>query len=96
MTLSLDLEENKAILPPTEAKAPVKKSFFRVWGPALIAIVGVLAVNLALLGPTGGNVPDLTDGRLAAKAEADRRINAVLEMDINVEADLAVTKAGHR
>uniref|UniRef100_A0A6V2C2E0 Citrate transporter-like domain-containing protein n=2 Tax=Ditylum brightwellii TaxID=49249 RepID=A0A6V2C2E0_9STRA len=96
MTLSLDLEENKAMLPPTEAKAPVKKSFFRVWGPALIAIVGVLAVNLALLGPTGGNVPDLTDRHLAAKAEADRRINAVLEMDINVEADLAVTKAGHR
>jgi len=69
-----------------EAK-PVKTSFFRKWGPALIAIAGVIAVNVALLGPKLNNIPALTESQLNARKLGAERTAAVLKMDFDPKVD---------
>jgi len=65
-----------------EAKPASKKpSFFRKWGPALIAITGVLAVNVALLGPSLNQIPALSEQQLNARKLGQERTQAVLDMD---------------
>jgi len=49
----------------------------------MVAIAGVIAVNAALLGPTGGNIPALTDRHLTSQKLAEKRTKAVLEMDFD-------------
>ena len=61
---------------------PIQRSFFRKWGPALIAIAGVIAVNIALLGPSLNNIPSLTPQQLHARKLGEERTKAVLEMDV--------------
>jgi len=46
---------------------PMKRSFMRKWGPAIVAIVGAIAVNVALLGPTGHKLPSLSEKQLYAR-----------------------------
>ena len=65
-----------------------KPSFLRRWGPALVAIAGVLAVNALLLGPTGAKVPALNSRQLAARSARDERTQAVLDMEWDHAADL--------
>lgn len=65
-----------------------KPSFMRRWGPALVAIAGVLAVNALLLGPTGSRVPSLSPRQLAARDAREERTQAVLDMEWDHEADL--------
>ena len=78
-----DVEEST--MHPTQAQGnPVeKRSSLRTWGPAMVAIAGVIAVNAALLGPTGGNIPALTDRHLTSQKLAEKRTKAVLEMDFD-------------
>ena len=66
---------------------PMKRTFLRKWGPALLAIAGVAAVNVALLGPTGQNIPELTKQQLNIRKLSDERTAAVLAMDFDARAD---------
>ncbi len=71
---------------PNEAK-PVRRSFLRKWGPALLAIAGVIAVNVALLGPTGHKIPALTEEQLYVRKLGEARTKAVLAMEANPDVD---------
>ena len=44
-----------------EKAAPKKVSSLRRWGPAMIAIAVVVAVNAYIVGPTGNNMPAVSD-----------------------------------
>jgi len=86
-----DVECSRATAPDAtnEPRTPASKpSFLRKWGPALVAIAGVIAVNALLLGPTGSRVPSLSARQLAAKSMREERTQAVLDMDWDHEADL--------
>lgn len=88
-----DVECSGAAAPETAAanasRTPAAKpSFMRRWGPALVAIAGVLAVNALLLGPTGSRVPSLSPRQLAARDAREERTQAVLDMEWDHEADL--------
>mmetsp|Transcript_19274 Transcript_19274/g.28261 ORF Transcript_19274/g.28261 Transcript_19274/m.28261 type:complete len:643 (+) Transcript_19274:32-1960(+) len=65
-------------------------SSLRKWGPAIFAAVGVLALNAALLGPTGNKIPALTERHLAFQKLANERTAAVLEMEFDEENDRKV------
>ena len=65
-----------------------KPSFARKWGPAMIAIAVVVAINAALLGPTGSKIPALSERHEAARELREARTQAVLDMDYDPEADL--------
>jgi len=84
MTSSLfDIETSERNVDDSQSKnkAPKKVSFLRKWGPALIAIAGVIALNAALLGPSGQNVPALTEKQQRRHMLAEERTNAVLSME---------------
>eukprot|EP00573_Skeletonema_grethae_P005736 CAMPEP_0201691918 /NCGR_PEP_ID=MMETSP0578-20130828/4936_1 /ASSEMBLY_ACC=CAM_ASM_000663 /TAXON_ID=267565 /ORGANISM="Skeletonema grethea, Strain CCMP 1804" /LENGTH=645 /DNA_ID=CAMNT_0048177203 /DNA_START=15 /DNA_END=1952 /DNA_ORIENTATION=- len=85
-----DVESNDATVAPLSNKqaATKKTSFLRRWGPALAAIAGVIAVNVALLGPTGGKIPALNERQLSAQNRRLERTQAVLDMEWDHEADL--------
>lgn len=70
-----------------EANKPVRRSFLSRWGPALLAIVGVIAVNVALLGPSGGKIPALSEQQLYARKLGQERTQAVLSMESNPQLD---------
>ena len=80
----MDIETN-GVSPA--APKPVKTTFLRRWGPALIAVVGVIAVNVALLGPTGERVPALTERQMEVRALQEERTVAVLEMKVDNSLD---------
>lgn len=65
----------------------IKRSFFRKWGPALVAIAGVVAVNVAQLGPKGERMPALTEQHLQVRQLQEERTNAILEMDFDADED---------
>jgi len=79
---------------PTTAVAPVttevKQSSLRTWGPALVAIFGVLALNAALMGPTGHKIPALSERHLMTQRIAEERTAAVLAMDFKHAEDVKV------
>ena len=86
-----DVECSRAAAAPEAGEGrqvPPRMSFFRKWGPALIAIAGVLAVNALLLGPTGSRVPSLSSRQLAAKNVREERTQAVMDMEWDHAADL--------
>lgn len=66
---------------------PVKRSFMRKWGPALLSILAVIAVNVALLGPSGHKIPSLSPQQVHARKLADERTEAVLAMEFDPKAD---------
>mmetsp|Transcript_29638 Transcript_29638/g.62327 ORF Transcript_29638/g.62327 Transcript_29638/m.62327 type:complete len:647 (+) Transcript_29638:165-2105(+) len=94
--------ESKAATPMESAEPTLKQqkknSWFRTWGPALIAIAGVIAVNAALLGPTGQRIPALNEKQLHAQSRRLERTQAVLDMEWDHEADMkrGVHKVGSR
>ena len=57
-----------------------KMPFFRKWGPALIALVGVFALNASLFGPTFSDMPEMSDKVLNRRALAEKRTAEVLAM----------------
>eukprot|EP00563_Minutocellus_polymorphus_P005992 CAMPEP_0181031000 /NCGR_PEP_ID=MMETSP1070-20121207/6010_1 /TAXON_ID=265543 /ORGANISM="Minutocellus polymorphus, Strain NH13" /LENGTH=655 /DNA_ID=CAMNT_0023108371 /DNA_START=210 /DNA_END=2177 /DNA_ORIENTATION=- len=86
MMSPLDVE---AAPPATmEAAVPAKPTFGRKWGPALLAIAVVVAINAALLGPTGSKIPALSERHEMARDLREARTQAVLDMDYDPEADL--------
>lgn len=81
--------ESKAAGSELESNStPKKTSFLRKWGPAIVAIAGVIAVNAHLLGPTGHKIPELNSRQLAAKSAREERTQAVLDMEWDHAADL--------
>jgi len=89
-TSPLDIECSSAS-PAGERQQRSKQpqpTFLRRWGPALAAVAGVLAVNAALLGPTGSRVPALTDKQIRARSLREERTDAVLNMEWDHAADL--------
>jgi Na+/H+ antiporter NhaD/arsenite permease-like protein len=67
--------------PVADARAIIvapKQSFLRRWGPAIAAIAGVVAVNAALLGPTGSRMPELSQRQLF-KEQLSKDRNAAIE-----------------
>uniref|UniRef100_A0A7S3QFA9 Citrate transporter-like domain-containing protein n=1 Tax=Chaetoceros debilis TaxID=122233 RepID=A0A7S3QFA9_9STRA len=63
-----------------------KQSFMRKWGPALVAIAGVIALNFALIGgPSFSNVPALNEKQLFARKLGAERTAAVEAMDFDFE-----------
>ena len=72
----------------TRQKSPPKPSFLRKWGPALAAVAGALAVNAALLGPTGSRVPALSPEQIRGRELRMERTRAVLDMEWDHAADV--------
>jgi hypothetical protein len=64
-----------------------KGSFLRKWGLALFAISGVIAINVALLGPTGSNIPAVSEQRNTANKMGKDRSLSVLEMESNIKTE---------
>jgi Na+/H+ antiporter NhaD/arsenite permease-like protein len=80
-----------AIVTNDPVKMPMKKaSSLRTWGPAMVAVAVVLAVNVALLGPTGGQIPALSETHQNFKIAAEERTRAVLDMDSHWKDDLLI------
>ena len=63
----LDVEAAPLAADATSKVVPNKPSTLRKWGPALLAIVAVLLINVTLLGPTGNSIPALTERHVAAR-----------------------------
>ncbi len=83
----MDIEKNTSMV--EAVSKPVKMSFWRKWGPALIAIAGVLALNASLLGPTGSKIPELSERRLQHRALAEQRTAEVAAMAPSADFDVA-------
>lgn len=81
----MDIETDRNV--NMTAEKPVKRSFLRKWGPALFAIAGVIAINVALLGPSGQRIPELNARQLNVRQLERERTEAVLNMDYDEAAD---------
>jgi Na+/H+ antiporter NhaD/arsenite permease-like protein len=91
MTVLFDVESTVA------TKQPVKKaSFFRTWGPAVIAMGLVIVINAALLGPMGHKIPALSEKHINRRNLAEARTAFVKEMDFDAIADVKRSKFGPR
>lgn len=77
----MDIENNTQ----AAVSQPVKMSFMRKWGPALLAVAGVFALNASLFGPTGSNMPELSDSQLNRRALIEKRNAEVLSMAPSAE-----------
>mmetsp|Transcript_20399 Transcript_20399/g.38159 ORF Transcript_20399/g.38159 Transcript_20399/m.38159 type:complete len:651 (+) Transcript_20399:65-2017(+) len=75
-----DIEKSTVVDEVTKPTAPAKMSFLRKWGPALLAVAAVFALNASLLGPTGNKMPELSDATLNRRALAEKRTAEVLAM----------------
>jgi len=77
-----DVETNILASPPSiEKKTRTNFSFLRTWGPCIVAIVGVIAVNVALLGPTGNKIPELNEKHFKRRALQEERTATALDME---------------
>lgn len=81
----MDIETN---VPPTVTKT-AKMTFLRKWGPSLLAIAAVFALNASLLGPTGNKIPELSEKVLQHRALAEQRTAQVTTMSPTVDFDIA-------
>ena len=83
MTSTLYDEETIAAPAITEdvQKAPKKVSSLRRWGPAMIAMAVVVAFNAYMIGPTGNNMPALTEKAQRKLELIEARNLAVMEME---------------
>jgi len=73
----MDIEKNGSV---EAVKPPAKMTFLRKWGPALLAIAGVLALNASLLGPTGSKIPELSQAHMQKRALTEQRTAEVVAM----------------
>jgi Na+/H+ antiporter NhaD/arsenite permease-like protein len=87
MTSTLYDEECNAAPAIEERKVIKKVSSLRTWGPAMIAMALVIALNAALMGPTGANVPALDEKALNRRALSEARTEAVNAMPSDEKAD---------
>eukprot|EP00934_Nitzschia_sp_Nitz4_P001912 Nitzschia sp. Nitz4//scaffold22_size323478//127831//130114//NITZ4_000526-RA/size323478-snap-gene-0.502-mRNA-1//1//CDS//3329542992//1912//frame0 len=71
----MDIEQNAAEV----GRKPVKMTFLRKWGPALLAIAGVLALNLAMFG-TSSYEPKISQTRAVHNAKFDALMEQVHAM----------------
>jgi len=62
------------------SKPDVKMTFFRKWGPTLVALVAVFALNVALFGPTFSDMPEMSQKTINRRALAEKRTADVLAM----------------
>jgi Na+/H+ antiporter NhaD/arsenite permease-like protein len=76
----LDIEKSTVVEELAKPSSPTKMSFLRKWGPALVAIAAVFALNGSLLGPTGNKVPALSQSSLNKRALIEKRNAEVLSM----------------
>jgi len=81
----MDIEKNTTVV----VSKPTRMTFWRKWGPALLAIAGVLALNATLLGPTGNKIPELSERRLHHRALAEQRTAEVAAMAPSADFDVA-------
>jgi len=66
-----------------EAWAPkpaAQMTFFRKWGPTLIALVGVFAFNASNFGLTLSDMPEMSDRTVSRRALAEKRTAEILAM----------------
>jgi len=84
--LQYDKIENSTAV--SEAQSEPKVTFLRRWGFAIAVVVGALALNVALLGPSGQHIPAMTDKQINVRNLGERRTEEVLNMDFDVKADL--------
>ena len=68
------------------------RTFLRKWGPALLTIIGVIAINVALLGPNGKKIPSLTPQQLHARKLGQERTAIILEMEFDQSFDQAADR----
>ena len=87
INFTMDIETHGESNETFSPEKPHRRSFLHKWGPALLAIAGVLAVNAFLLGPTGQNIPALTPQQLNARKLGEERTKAVLQMESDAAAD---------
>jgi Na+/H+ antiporter NhaD/arsenite permease-like protein len=92
MTSTLYDEECTAAPAIEEQKVVKKVSSLRTWGPAMIAMALVIALNAALLGPNGGNIPALDERAINRRALAEARTKAVESMEPNEQSDRYLTR----
>lgn len=82
----MDIERNSVAVEATSK--PVKMTFWRKWGPAIFAVVGVLALNAVLLGPTGSRMPEPSQQALHHRALAQERMEQVAAMAPSSDFDV--------
>lgn len=76
----LDIEKSTVISEVGKPASPAKMSSLRKWGPALVAVAAVFALNGSLLGPTGKNMPELSKASLNKRALVEQRTAEILSM----------------
>jgi len=62
------------------SKPVIKMTFFRKWGPAIVAVVAVFGLNAALFGPTFSDMPEISSKTINRRALAEKRTADVLAM----------------
>lgn len=62
------------------AKPASKMTFFRKWGPTLVALVAVFALNAALFGPTFSHTPKMSENMVNRRVLAEKRTADMLAM----------------
>lgn len=82
MSPLFDIENSSTNVEPQQA--PLKVSSLRKWGPAMIAVAAVIAVNGPIL---GGYTPTLSEQRLHAMKVGEERVLAVETMEVDADAD---------
>jgi len=87
LTMTSPLDDIEASPAPNMERATKTSSSLRTWGPAIVAVAGVIALNGALLGPVGNKVPALTERHLKAKKLGLARTSAIAEMEFDQLAD---------
>jgi len=81
-------------LDAVEATKPVvKMSFLRKWGPTLIALVAIFALNASLFGPTFSDMPEMTEKMINRRALAEKRTAEVLAMAPTPAADVQMPRS---
>ena len=75
-----------------QTKLEKNESSFRTWAPAFIAIFGVIIINALLLGPTGGNIPSLTERQFHTRRLAAERTQSVSKIEFDHTKDIKNSK----
>jgi Na+/H+ antiporter NhaD/arsenite permease-like protein len=70
------------------SKPAAKMTFFRKWGPTLVALCAVLALNMSLFGPTMSDMPEMSQKSINRRALAEKRTADVLAMAPTPASDL--------
>jgi len=94
--MSLAMIDTEAALDTKIKHVPKKESSLRKWGPSMVVIFGVIALNGYLLGPTGGNIPSLSDRQVRSRELAAERTSLILDMEFDHAEDVKIMGSGLR